>query len=51
VEQSQLRGGAPESCVRCPGARLYLLDDDDTIKAEHVVFFVTPDYDQAPGER
>jgi len=28
--------------VVLPGARLYLLDDDDKIKAEQVIFFATP---------
>jgi hypothetical protein len=32
---------APEMTL--PGSRLYLFDDDDKIRVEHVVFFVAPD--------
>jgi hypothetical protein len=31
---------APEMTL--PGSRAYLFDDDNTIKVEHVVFFVAP---------
>ena len=37
--QAEFGPDAPE--VTLPGARLYLLDDDDKIKAEQVVFFAS----------
>jgi hypothetical protein len=40
---AQLSGGPMGAKTTLSGARLYLLDDNGRIKAEEVIFFVTPD--------
>jgi hypothetical protein len=40
---AQLSGGPMGAKTTLSGARLYLLDDNGRIKAEQVIFCVTPD--------
>ena len=37
-----LAGGPFGAGATAPCARLYLLDDDNKIKTEHVIFYVAP---------